>query len=118
MTMRKIESQMLTAIARRKNFRSNNTEVRVNDDNTIEVFLHGNKIASFNYMGDGEVMWLYWGSRYHFSRTTFSRQNALLRQFVGGGVGVYTKDWEPYLMRRYGLGPMELSTGDKYSFSV
>lgn len=48
--MRKIEKQMLEAIAQVKNFRLDNTEVKVSASypascTTIEVYLHGNLIA-------------------------------------------------------------------------
>lgn len=46
--MRKIESQMLQAIATGKNWQNGNTSTRMIDDCTLAVFLHGNEIAVVN----------------------------------------------------------------------
>ena len=43
--MRKVEQQMNSALRNRKNFSSGNTTVIQNDDNTADIFLHGNCIG-------------------------------------------------------------------------
>ena len=43
--MRKIEENMLQAIAARKNWRSGNTAVEVETSGAVSVWLHGNCIA-------------------------------------------------------------------------
>ena len=115
--MRKIEIQTISAIANRRNFKSTNTQV-ISDGINATVYLHGHEIAKVYPMGEGTVLELCWLTGQHFSRTTFSRQNALLRQFVGAGPRVFTKNYQPCLEKRYGLGINELETGDRYSFSI
>ena len=115
--MRKIEVQTISAIANRRNFKSANTQV-ISDGINATVYLHGHEIAKVYPMGEGTVLELSWLTGQHFSQTTFSRQNALLRQFVGAGVRVFTKSHQPCLEKRYGLGPKELEIGDRYSFSI
>lgn len=115
--MRKIEIQTISAIANRRNFKSANTQV-VSDGINATVYLHGHEIAKVYPMGEGTVLELSWSTSKHFSRTTFSRQNALLRQFVGAGPRVFTKNHQPCLAKRYGTGTKELETGDSYSFSI
>lgn len=44
--MRKIEEDMVTAIFARKDWRCKNTEVAVTDE-TVNVYLHGNRIARY-----------------------------------------------------------------------
>ena len=44
--MRKIESQMVAAIYKNKNWCSGNTMVKTDDANISRVFLHGNHIAT------------------------------------------------------------------------
>lgn len=44
--------------------------------------------------------------------------NAILSQFVGCGVGVYTRKHQPYLMRRMGMGEKALEVNDRYSFTI
>jgi len=73
--MRKIEREMLTAVANGRDWRSANTSVD-NTDHGIVVRLHGNKIAQL----DGDKMYITpagW-----LTPTTKSRLNALLSQFT------------------------------------
>jgi hypothetical protein len=115
--MRKIEVQTISAIANRRNFKSANTQV-ISDGINATVYLHGHEIAKVYPMGEGTVLELCWLTGQHFSRTTFSRQNALLRQFVGAGPRVFTKNHQPCLARRTSQGIKELETGDRYSFGI
>ena len=92
--MRKIEEQMNTAIRYRRNWAGSNTMVRVSRE-VIEVFLHGNHIASLDTathkltIKDGGWQ----------SVTTKSRLNALLDEFVPS-MGIFQKDWVWYLSDR------------------
>lgn len=62
--MRKIERQMMQAIADRKNFRCDNTTVRIAEEGTLaSIYLHGNHIASVD---------LYAGSVF-VNKTTLAR---------------------------------------------
>ena len=47
-TISKIESQMIAAINSRKNWKSDNTEVLINDENLSLVYLHDDLIAWVN----------------------------------------------------------------------
>ena len=85
--MRKIEQQMNTAIRNRSSFSSSNTTVSINSDNTAEVRLHGNHIATIT---DDSVILFDGGWQ---SNTTKSRLNAILHEFAYG-VGVFQKNWE------------------------
>ncbi len=84
--MRKIESQMNSAIRGRRDWRSGNTAVVINDSNDALVYLHGNFIAKvsqhFVQLFDGGWQ----------SVTTKSRLNAILDDFHVGS-GVYQKNW-------------------------
>jgi len=92
--MRKIEQQMNTAIRYRRNWAGSNTMVRVSRE-VIEVFLHGNHIASLDTathkltIKDGGWQ----------SVTTKSRLNALLDEFVPS-VGIFQKNWTWFLSDR------------------
>lgn len=120
--MRKIERELITAIANNKEFRNSNTQTRKTRDfdgtNVLEVLLHGNKIAEIRRGSEYDTLVLFWSDSRYYSRTTFSRQNAILKQFVGPGVGVYTKNWEPFLMRRFNLGALDITTVERFSFSL
>ena len=94
--MRKIEQDMNTAIRYRRNFSKANTSVRCfkNRDGItteMDVFLHGNHIASLDTathkltIKDGGWQ----------SVTTKSRLNALLDEFVPS-MGVFQKNWDWY----------------------
>ena len=98
--MRKIERDMNTAIRYRRNMSKQNTSVRCfkNRDGItteMDVFLHGNHIASLDTathkltIKDGGWQ----------SVTTKSRLNALLDEFVPS-MGIFQKDWVWYLSDR------------------
>ena len=70
--MNKLETQMIEAIRRGENFKSNNTTV-VWENGTATVRLHDNKICVIDRHGDLYVTWAGW-----VSRTTTSRLTALL----------------------------------------
>mgnify|MGYP000010924314 FL=1 len=98
--MRKIEQDMNTAIRYRRNFSKANTSVRCfkNRDGItteMDVFLHGNHIASLDTathkltIKDGGWQ----------SVTTKSRLNALLDEFVPS-MGVFQKNWDWFVSDR------------------
>ena len=75
--MRKIEQQMIDAIKSRKNWSNSNTHtVYTEKANRVEVYLHGNHIATV--ANDG--LTLYSGGGW-FTPTTKSRLNALINEF-------------------------------------
>ena len=116
--MRKIELQMLDAIERGISWRSANTEVRQECHPErgwlTKVELHGQLIATISET-DSQYKWLelHFGSVLHFSRTTFSRLNALTRELIGSSV-VYQRKHQPFISTR--RGEFELETGDTYTF--
>ena len=85
--MRKIESQMNSAIRSRSSFSSANTSVVIDDNNAAYVYLHGNHIATI----DNDNVTLFDGGWQ--SNTTKSRLNAISQEFAYG-VGVFQKQWE------------------------
>ena len=98
--MRKIEQDMNTAIRYRRNMSKQNTSVRCfkNRDGItteMDVFLHGNHIASLDTathkltIKDGGWQ----------SVTTKSRLNALLDEFVPS-MGVFQKNWDWFVSDR------------------
>ena len=98
--MRKIERDMNTAIRYRRNMSKQNTSVKCfkNRDGItteMDVFLHGNHIASLdtatNQLTIKDGGWQ--------SVTTKSRLNALLDEFVPSA-GIFQKDWVWYLSDR------------------
>jgi len=98
--MRKIERDMNTAIRYRRNMSKQNTSVKCfkNRDGItteMDVFLHGNHIASLdtatNQLTIKDGGWQ--------SVTTKSRLNALLDEFVPS-MGIFQKDWVWYLSDR------------------
>ena len=97
--MRKIEQEMNAAIRYRRNFSKANTSVRCFKTNGIttdvDVFLHGNHIASLNTASNQLTIkdggWQ--------SVTTKSRLNALLDEFAPS-MGIFQKDWVWYLSDR------------------
>ena len=95
--MRKIETEMNSAIRTRTNWSKANTSVSV-DDRTVEVRLHGNLIAR---LGDSFVQIFDGGWQ---SVTTKSRLNAILDD-VNPSCGVYQKDWTWYLNDNLGTVP-------------
>ena len=92
--MRKIEQQMNTAIRYRRNWAGSNTMVRVSRE-VIEVFLHGNHIASVDTATND--LTLFDGGWQ--SVTTKSRLNALLDEFVPS-MGIFQKNWTWFLSDR------------------
>ena len=85
--MRKIETQMNTAIRSRKDWQSGNTRVEITEDNKAFVYLHGNKIA----VVDEENVQLFDGGWQ--SNTTKSRLNAIIEEFLIPYQGVFQKNW-------------------------
>ena len=96
-TMRKIEQQMLQAIANRRDWRSNNTEVQCvtfphggEEIDRVYVRLHGSTIAIItpNEVDASDCGWQ--------TTTTKRRLNVLLQEFCG--VGLYQKNrvWYSY----------------------
>lgn len=81
--MRKIEQEMLRAIAKRRNWKKSNTRVNI-VNNWAEVFLFGNKIAQIN-LDSGEIYANHCGWP---TRTTLSRFKAL-----GIRVSQINKSW-------------------------
>ena len=86
--MRKIETQMNTAIRNKKNWAGSNTTV-FTDDNIAKVYLHGNHIATYNYAN--KELSLFDGGWQ--SVTTKSRLNALCSE-LATGFGVFQKNWD------------------------
>ena len=85
--MRKIETQMNTAIRSRKDWQSGNTRGEITEDNKAFVYLHGNKIA----VVDEENVQLFDGGWQ--SNTTKSRLNAIIEEFLIPYQGVFQKNW-------------------------
>jgi hypothetical protein len=89
--MRKIETQMNTAIHNNTNWQSANTSV-VTEDSTSKVYLHGNHIAT---VGDDYVEIFDGGYR---SNTTKSRLNAIINEFCDAVTdGIFQKDYTWYV---------------------
>ena len=116
--MRKIEHEMITAVANGRDWSKDNTQVIANKvpgkPLSVAVSLHGQLIATIT---GGKVLMLHFGSRYHFSRTTFSRMNALLRRFCKPEAGVFTRKHQP-MLSGMGQQDIELSVGDTWTFNV
>ena len=89
--MRKIETQMNTAIKSQKNWAGSNTTV-ITEDDISTVMLHGNHIAT--YYHDTKELALFDGGWQ--SNTTKSRLNALCYEFATG-FGVFQKNWEWFI---------------------
>ena len=90
--MRKIESQMNSAIRSRSSFSSANTSVVIDDNNAAYVYLHGNHIATI----DNDNVTLFDGGWQ--SNTTKSRLNAIINEFTDGTKnGVFQKNWTWYV---------------------
>ena len=92
--MRKVEEQMNQAIRYRRNWAGSNTMVRVYKE-VIEVFLHGNHIASVDTATNN--LTLFDGGWQ--SNTTKSRLNALCDEFAYG-CGVFQKNWTWFVSNR------------------
>tara|TARA_Y100001938_G_scaffold4383_2_gene5496 strand:+ start:928 stop:1317 length:390 start_codon:yes stop_codon:yes gene_type:complete len=94
--MRKIEREMVQAIKDRRNWKSSNTEVLMDVDNSFaSVYLHGNHIAEYQYNTE-ELVITNAGWR---TVTTKSRLNALINEFLDGTKnGVYQKNHRWYVI--------------------
>ena len=103
--MRKIESQMNSAIRRGVNWASGNTGV-FSDGNVSKVYLHGNHIATVTTVADkyNKEIHLYDGG--YQSNTTKSRLNAILFEFGLGMENVFQKNWDWYVNVNTGNGAM------------
>mgnify|MGYP006246331751 CR=1 FL=1 len=92
--MRKIERQMNQAMRYFRPFSSSNTTV-VQNDRDMDVFLHGNHIATLCKISmDLRLFDGGWQSN-----TTKSRLNALLSEFKPG-FGVFQKNWTWFVSDR------------------
>ena len=89
--MRKIETQMNTAIWSKKNWAGSNTTV-ITEDDISTVMLHGNHIAT--YYHDTKELALFDGGWQ--SNTTKSRLNALCNEFAIG-FGVFQKNFNWFI---------------------
>ena len=90
--MRKIERQMLNAIANNSDWQSANTRVEFDaDTNESKVYLHGNHIADVadNYIRIYDGGWQ--------SNTTKSRINAILGEHGIAGEGVFQKNYQWFI---------------------
>ena len=93
--MRKIERQMLNAIANNIDWHSANTRVEFDaDTNESKVYLHGNHIADVadNYIRIYDGGWQ--------SNTTKSRLNAIFHECGIAGEGVFQKNYQ-WFVRLY-----------------
>jgi len=95
--MRKIETNMIAAINNRKDWKSANTEVFINDNNCANVYLHGNLIAWVNQDNNLTIFDGGWQSV-----TTKSRLNALCGEYCVPGEGVFQKDFAWYVRKFVG----------------
>jgi len=90
--MRKIERQMLNAIAVNSNWKCANTEVCYDPEtNESTVYLHGNKIAE---VGDNYLRLFDGGWQ---SNTTKSRINAIMQECSIAGEGVFQKNYQWFI---------------------
>jgi hypothetical protein len=104
--MRKIESQMCSAIQDGQDWQSANTTVVTQQDGVSFVYLHGNKIAEVT----DDTMTIFDGG--YQSNTTKSRLNALCDQFCIGGEGVFQKNYKWFVRKFVG------QLGDKKVFET
>lgn len=107
--MRKIESQMNTAIKEGRDWKSDNTEV-VAYTHMSDVFLHGNLIARI-----GET-WIELFDGGHQSNTTKSRLNAILSGNGENGDRVFQKagEWFVQLNTVQGLSTVPFFSGMRF----
>ena len=85
--MRKIETQMNSAIRSRKDWQSGNTRVEITEDKRALVYLHGNLIANV----EDNLVQIFDGGWQ--SNTTKSRLNAIIEEFLIPYQGVFQKNW-------------------------
>ena len=91
--MRKIESQMNSALHRKADWSSSNTRVEFNNNtNCSRVFLHGHNIATLDHHTNALKL----SSCGWHTVTTKSRLNALLSEFKYG-CRVFQKNFDWYL---------------------
>lgn len=89
--MRKIEREMIEAIKARKDYSNDNTQVRVEEDGTIKVYLHSNLIARIY---DNNVWTTAWFSDADYqTKTTKSRLNCLLSHFNLPTISAKSSRW-------------------------
>ena len=86
--MRKIETQMNSAIRSRRDWHSGNTRVEITEDKSALVYLHGNLIANV----EDNLVQIFDGGWQ--SNTTKSRLNAIIEEFLIPYQGVFQKNWE------------------------
>ena len=86
--MRKIETQMNSAIRSRRDWHSGNTRVEITEDKRALVYLHGNLIANV----EENLVQIFDGGWQ--SNTTKSRLNAIIEEFLIPYQGVFQKNWE------------------------
>lgn len=106
--MRKIETQMVSAIKNLKEWRSGNTEVRHIINNSfphnpvvgVDVLLHGHRIASIHAPA-GHPTNVFITDAGWQTTTTKSRLNAVLRSFCQGA-SVFQRNYEWFLSDTYG----------------
>ena len=99
--MRKIESQMCSAIQRNINWQSSNTAVTFDEETGIStVYLHGNKIAE---VSDNDMTIFDGGWQ---SNTTKSRLNALCSEFCIAGEGVVQKNFQWFVRKFVAQSPV------------
>ena len=100
-TMRKIESEMLSAIKGKRNWASGNTSVHYNEEyHSSTVYLHGNLIAIVSN-NDAELF-----DAGYQTVTTKSRLNAICREFGVPGEGIFQKDFQWYVHKLIGQSPV------------
>ena len=107
--MRKIETQMITAVQNDERWASANTTVIPGWEGTSDVYLHGNKIAT---IGE-DWMQLFDGGRQ--SKTTKSRLNALLSAFGMDGEYVFQKNFQWFV--NYQGSPIPFFDGMRLAWS-
>ena len=104
--MRVIEKEMLKAIREGRNWRSDNTEVRVDAAanglwKRIEVFLHGNRIASFLPIEGKEAVSIQLFDGGYRSLTTKSRLRAIAEDYHGPNIAQKKGRWTYTFLGEY-----------------
>ena len=95
--MRKIESEMLSAIKGKRNWASGNTSVHYSEEyNSSTVYLHGNLIAIVSN-NDAELF-----DAGYKTVTTKSRLNAICQEFGVPGEGIFQRDFKWYVHKLIG----------------
>ena len=100
--MRKIETQIITAIQNNQDLKVANSEV-ISCSNVSDVYLHGNLIARI-----GET-WMELFDCGYQTTTTKSRLNALLSAFGMDGEYVFQKNFQWFV--QYNGGPIPFFSG-------